>query len=109
MKQSVSELDTNPLLPLKAEGKGSRTDGYRRVARTRRPEYPKYLGQAGEELAHAAGALVDILLRHRVGDADVLGSSEGLARNGDDVRFVQEAGRHFGGGADAALAQERAD
>ena len=45
--------------------------------------------QFRQEFLHAAGALVDVLLGHRVRDADVFRGSEGLARHRDDMGLVE--------------------
>ena len=46
--------------------------------------------QLGQVLAHPPRALVDILLGHRVGDADVFRRAECLTRNRHHVRLVQQ-------------------
>ena len=51
-----------------------------------------FLSQAGEEFAHAADALVDVLAGDGVGDANVTVRSECFAGDGYDMPFVKQAG-----------------
>ena len=66
------------------------------VLQTGPPWRVSLLLQICEEFSHAAGSFIDILLCHRVGDADVLRRAKGLTGNGDDVGLVEQAGRQLG-------------
>src|ERR1700733_8154156 len=67
------------------------------------------LCKTSEEVAHAAGALVDVLFRDRVGEADMFLSAEGFAGNGDDVALVQQARGQFRCRVNTALAKKGGD
>src|SRR5450755_771287 len=57
---------------------------------------PGYQLQAGEELAHAFEAAVEVMLGHRIRNARMLAGTKGLARNDRDVSFLEQLARHNG-------------
>ena len=66
------------------------------------------LCQFAQEFPHTPRTFVDVCLGHWVGDANVLGGSEGLAGDGDYVRLMQQPRGQFGSCLDAALADKAA-
>jgi hypothetical protein len=50
------------------------------------------LGELGEEIFHSGQALVDYVVRNRVGEANVLARAECLTGYADHMSFVEQAG-----------------